>query len=318
MTALLTALLTTAVLGAGAAYLAGGFFVDFALRRGTAGNPSAPPAAFRSAIEGSGQAIRPAPRPRAPGEDWTLRAFDGLALRATHFAPEEDSHRWVILLHGYGLTQAHVWNYASAYLARGFHALTPDQRASGKSEGAYVTMGALEARDAADWARRIVEYDPEARIVLHGISMGAAVSMLAAGDDSLPANVGAVVEDSGYSDARSLFADELRKLLGLPPDRFLDFADFICKERTGVPLSAANPLEAVRRSRLPILFIHGTDDRLVPFAMMEKLYAASAAPDRERLVIPKIGHGALCQSKEYYPAVFAFADKWLGDGQEER
>ena len=89
MTALLTALLTTAVLGAGAAYLAGGFFVDFALRRGTAGNPSAPPAAFRSAIEGSGQAIRPAPRPRAPGEDWTLRAFDGLALRATHFAPED-------------------------------------------------------------------------------------------------------------------------------------------------------------------------------------------------------------------------------------
>ncbi|MBR5381838.1 MAG: alpha/beta hydrolase [Oscillospiraceae bacterium] len=315
VTALLTALFTAAVLGAGAAWYAGGFFVDFALRRGSEGDPTAPPSAFRIAIEGAGRAIRPAPRPKAEGEAWTLSSFDGHTLRATHFIPEEDSHRWVILLHGYGLTQAHVWNYASEYLARGFHALTPDQRASGKSGGVYVTMGALEARDVVDWTRRIVEHDPEARIVLHGVSMGAAAAMLAAGDDSLPGNVDVVVEDSGYSAARTLFAAELRKLLGLSVGSFLDLADLICQERTGVRLSAAAPVEAVRRARLPILFIHGSDDRLVPFAMMETLYAASASSAKERLVIPRIGHGALCQSNEYYPAVFAFVERWLGENR---
>ena len=318
LTAFLTALLTTAALCAGAAYGAGCFFIDLALKRGTAGNPDAPPAIFRSAIEGNGRAIRPAPKPDFDAESWTLRSFDGLALRATHFEPERDSRRWVLVLHGYGLTQAHVWNYAAAYLAHGYHVVTPDLRASGASEGTYTTMGALEARDVTDWARRIAAVDPGARIVLHGVSMGAAAAMRAAGEPDLPAAVSAIVEDSGYATIHDLFALELDKLLSLPAHPLLDVADLVCEHRAGFSFQKASPLEAVRRSRLPILFIHGTADRLVPFKMMQTLYDASPAPAKEKLVIEKIGHGALYQAKNYFPTVFRFTDKWTEKPPLER
>ena len=309
LTAILTAALTAATLCAGAIYVAGCFFVDLALKRGTADNPDAPPAIFRSAIEGYGRAIRPAPKPNYDAENWTLQSFDRLSLRATHFEPEQDSHRWVLILHGYGLTQAHVWSYANAYLSHGYHVVTPDLRASGSSDGVYTTMGALEARDISDWTQRIVSVDSNARIVLHGVSMGAAAVMLATGE-KLPANVVAVVEDSGYANIYDLFAIELDKILSLPAYPLLDAADIVCEYRAGFSFRKASPIEAVRRSSLPILFIHSTGDRLVPFPMMQTLYNASPAYGKEKLVVEKIGHGALYQAKNYFPSVFAFTDKW--------
>ena len=308
-TALLTAILTATALCAGAACLAGSFFVDMALRRGTATNPKEPPAVFRSAIEGNGQNIRSASKPEFDAEDWTMQSFDGLLLRATHFKPKNPSRRWALLLHGYGLSKEHAWHYAKEYLMRDYHVVTPDLRACGESEGIYITMGALEARDVADWARRITKTDPDARVILHGISMGAAAVMLAE-DENLPENVVAVVEDSGYADAYSLFALEMDKLLSIPAYPLLDFVDLICEHRAGFSFRQARPLEAVRRSHLPTLFIHGTADRLVPFAMMQQLYDASPSFSKEKLVIDKIGHGALYQAKNYFPTVLAFTDKW--------
>ena len=134
--------------------------------------------------------------------------------------------------------------------------------------------------------------------------------MLAAGEKDLPANVSAVVEDSGYANIYDLFALELDKLLSLPAYPLLDAADLVCERRAGFSFRKAAPIEAVRRSRLPILFIHGTADRLVPFSMMQTLYEASPSPKKETLVIDKIGHGALYQAKNYFPTVFRFTDKW--------
>ena len=309
LTAIFSALFTTVVLCTGAVYVVGCFFIDLALKRGTADNPDAPPAIFRSAIEGNGRIIRPAPKPNFDAENWKLHSFDKLTLRATHFEPEQDSHRWVLILHGYGLTQAHIWSYANAYLQHGYHVVTPDLRASGTSDGVYVTMGALEARDVADWARRIVSVDPNARIVMHGVSMGASAVMLSTGEN-LPTNVVAVVEDSGYANIYDLFAIELDKILSLPAYPLLDAADLVCEYRAGFSFRKASPVEAIRRSRLPILFIHGLADRLVPFTMMQTLYNASPSPMKETLVIEKIGHGALYQAKNYFPNVFTFTDKW--------
>ncbi|MBO4852440.1 MAG: alpha/beta fold hydrolase [Schwartzia sp.] len=311
-TAIVTVLLTTTILCAGAFYLVGSFLVDMALRRGTATNPDAPPAVFRSAIEGNGQNILSASKPEYAAEDWRIQSFDNLSLCATHLKPKKSSHRWVLLLHGYGLSKEHAWHYSKEYLARDYHVVTPDLRACGDSEGQYITMGALEARDVADWTRRIVEKDPSARIVLHGVSMGAAAVILAEGED-LPKNVVAVVEDSGYADAYSLFTVEIDKILSMPAYPILDFIDLICEHRAGFSFRKAKPLETVRRSSLPTLFIHGTADRLVPFAMMQQLYDASPSFSKEKLVIDKIGHGALYQAKNYFPTVLAFTDKWTGD-----
>ena len=77
--------------------------------------------------------------------------------------------------------------------------MTPDLRAAGTSDGIYLTMGVLESEDIKVWAEQIVERDPQAKIVLHGVSMGAATVLMASALDIK--NLCAVVEDCGYTSA---------------------------------------------------------------------------------------------------------------------
>ncbi|MBQ2047383.1 MAG: alpha/beta hydrolase, partial [Schwartzia sp.] len=78
LTASVTFVLTMAFFITAAVYIAGSLFIDMALKRGTLGDPKAPPAVFRSAIEGHGKAIKKAERPDFKGAKWTMQSFDGL------------------------------------------------------------------------------------------------------------------------------------------------------------------------------------------------------------------------------------------------
>lgn len=309
LTAIATALLTASLLVGAGAYAAGSCFIDFALKRGSGGDPMAPPVVFKSAIEGSGRRIEGARRPEYPAEEWRLRSFDGLLLFGTHFQPAEESHRWVVLVHGYGLEQAYTWQFADRYLHHGYQVLTPDMRASGKSEGKYLTMGALESRDVEDWVKEIKKRDSSAKILLHGVSMGAATVMLTAARQ--PDGVVAAVEDSGYSDLYGLFDAELERLLGVPLRPALELSDFICRRRAGFSFAEASPIEAVGNLSLPILFIHSDVDKLVDYDMMEALYAACPSMGKEQYTAQGFPHGVAYQDKNYFPTVFAFADRWL-------
>ena len=95
------------------------------------------------------------------------------------------------------------------------HAVAPDLRACGESEGDYVGMGWLDRKDVLQWIDYIIEQDPEAKIVVHGISMGAATTMMTAGE-STPDNVKAFVEDCGYTSVWDIFSSELQLRFGLP------------------------------------------------------------------------------------------------------
>lgn len=71
--------------------------------------------------------------------------------------------------------------FAKQYYKAGFNILMPDLRGHGDSEGQYTTMGYYESVDVIDWIKEIIKKDPDALIVLHGISMGAATVMLTTG-----------------------------------------------------------------------------------------------------------------------------------------
>ena len=311
-TIVLTSIVTTlllAALSAGAfVYVVDGYFVDLALERGSGGDPLAPPVIAASLSDPN---VHLPEKPEAKSEDWTLRSFDGLHLAATHFSPAAPIHRWVVLLHGYGRSQADAWDYAEAYIEHGYHVLTPDLRASGKSEGKYVTMGTFESRDVAAWVSRIAEVDPAARVVLHGVSMGGATALLAAGRDDVPQNLVAVIEDSGYTSAEDMFVRKMESF-NLPASVIMRGMDYMSRKKTGAALSDASALDAVRRMKAPTLFIHGTSDLLVPYSMMQELAAASSAPQKEVLTVEGAWHAA-AKAKDpenYYRHVFAFADRW--------
>ena len=288
----------------GAGYAVGNYFVDFALKRG---EDLSPPKACANIADPN---LKAPPAPNFASEDWTLESFDGLKLHAKKFSPAENSNRWAILVHGYGRDGTFAYDYAEEYLKRGWNVLIPDLRASGESEGKFITMGALESRDVFDWAKKISDENPDAKIILHGVSMGAATVLMTAALE--PKNLVAVVEDCGYTSAYEMFAAQLEKIFGLPEYPAMPCANIVCKIKTGVKISDAAPLAVVDKIKVPILFIHGDADGLVPLYMVDKLFDEAAAP-KEKFVVEGAGH-ADAKNKNpaaYFDKVFKFLEESL-------
>lgn len=284
-------------------YAIGAYFVEYALKRGNDTDPLAPPAACTS-IHDKSRAV-PA-LPRASMEKWSAISADGRHLAATRYFPQNPGKRWVVLVHGYGRDQRYVRDYAEFYLEKGYQVLTPDLCASGESEGRFITMGVKESGEVILWAAKIKEYDPGAEIVLHGVSMGAATVVLAAGREAIPGLV-AVIEDCGYTSAYEMFSNQLGVIFGLPEFPIMTCVDVVSGIKTGARVSDAAPLKAVPHIKVPVLFIHGSADTLVPPVMMERLFAACRVK-KDKLIVERAGHGdAMVTDKEkYWSRIFNF------------
>ena len=237
---------------------------------------------------------------------------DGRNVVAVSYRPVQTGHRWVILAHGYGRDHRYVRDYAEVYLKQGYHVLSPDLCAAGESDGQYITMGGKESEEIAKWAAKVKESDENAEIVLHGISMGAATVMLAAGRYEMP-GLAAVIEDCSYTSAYDMFTNQLDVIFGLPEFPIMTCVDIVSGIKTGVKVSDAAPIKAVPGIKVPIMFIHGTADKLVPPSMMDKLYNACPAP-KSKFIVEEAGHGdaMTVAGKEYWEAVFSFLDDCLG------
>ena len=281
-----------------AGYFVGSYFVDFALERG---EDLSPPKACANIADPT---LKAPPAPNFPSEVWTLESFDGLELKAKKFSPAESSNRWAILVHGYGRDGTFAYDYAEEYLKRGWNVLIPDLRAAGESEGKFITMGALESRDVFDWANKIPD---DAQLVLHGVSMGAATVLMTAALE--PKNLVAVVEDCGYTSAYEMFTAQLEKIFGLPEYPVMPCADFVCESKTGIKISDAAPIDTVDKIKVPILFIHGHEDGLVPLEMMTRLYNKATAP-KENFIVTGAGHADAKRKNpaDYFYKVFTFLE----------
>ena len=307
---LLTAVIVTAALVIEAGYFIGNYCVHFGLERGTAENPQEPPRAYALLMPPE---ARHFDKPNYASENWNIESEDGIYLAATHFKPERATDKWVIVAHGYGCTQQKSYYIAEHYLSMGYHVLTPDLRASGLSGGRYLTLGYRESEDIVLWAKRVAELYPQAKIVLHGVSMGAATVMMAAGREDLPPEVVAAVEDCGYTNADELIAMQMENSFGLPAFPAMNLLNWRCEKVAGFNLHDAAPIDAVRHARVPILFIHGTKDTLVPPNMAEQLYAAANAPKKELLMIPGAVHAAASQADQqtYFRTIRKFVQPYM-------
>lgn len=232
---------------------------------------------------------------------------DGFKLIAQEFAPQNSSHRWVLLLHGYTGWKEEMFEFACWYNQKGYHVLVPDLRCQGESEGDFIGMGWTDHYDCLEWLDYILKQDPEAEIVIHGQSMGAATALIMTGDENLPDQVIAVVSDCAYTDAYSMFADKAWDWLKLPAFPLVDSARLMLLLRGGYDLNDASPLEAVKKSHTPTLFIHGDQDEMIPVSSAYELYEAEAS-EKELLIMEGAGH-AQAQQKDpelYYGTIEAF------------
>ncbi len=226
----------------------------------------------------------------------SITSFDGLNLHGWLFDPDCVNplpHLYAICCHGYTGEPAEMAKWAHRFAKLGFTVLVPAQRAHELSEGRYVGMGWLERNDLLAWIHLIVESDPDARILLHGNSMGATTVMMAAGDPRLPRNVVSAIEDSGYASVRMQFIDSARSMFHLPKllaAMCVDAAGLVCKYRAGFDFSDASCVEQLKHTTIPMLFIHGAADTFVSPRFLDMIYGACSSLDREKLLVPDADH----------------------------
>lgn len=237
--------------------------------------------------------------------------IDGYRLVAEEF-PERTSETWVLLLHGYTGWKEEMYQFAYWYQKQGYAVLVPDLRCQGESEGDFIGMGWTDHYDCQLWIEHILEESPNAKIVLHGQSMGAATALIMAGSPEASDHIKAVVSDSAYTTAYEMFGDKITEWFHLPAVLFVDSACVMLRLRGGYDLRDASPLRAVEGSRVPILFIHGDEDKMIDVNMSYELYDAAVC-EKELFIVEGAGH-AQAQDKDpeaYYGRIEDFLSRYL-------
>ncbi|WP_163996413.1 alpha/beta hydrolase [Pyxidicoccus caerfyrddinensis] len=236
--------------------------------------------------------------------DVTLKTPQGLEVHGWYVPPTRGSA--IVFVHGSPSTRLDLVREAEELARRGHGALLIDMPGHGESQGP-PTWGA-EHRAALERALDFLTHQPEvdaSRIGVFGFSMGCAVAVRVAADDKRVAAV-------ALAGAFTRLEDQLRyEFRAWGPVTYLPA--IAANRDAGLDVDELHNEDFVPRlSPRPVLFIAGTDDRAVPPAMSQRLYALSGEP-RDLLLVPGAGHGHYADAggEAYLSRVGAFFDHAL-------
>lgn len=247
-------------------------------------------------------------------EDLSLIDPMGNTLRAW-FVPVKDSKKFVICVHGYKCNGPDECSHLLPFYneTMGFNYLLPDHAAHGRSDGKHIGFGSFESENLLLWVNYLIDrFGKDIEIVLHGISMGATTVMLA-NDSNPPDQVKAIIEDCGFTSAEDIINNTMKNKLGIPCPHIVKAIILYCKLFRGYDMKKADCVARMNESKNPILFIHGTADPTVPFAMGEKLFNSCNSVEKDKLFVEGAIH-AYCYydaKDEYDKKVINFLDKYL-------
>ena len=229
---------------------------------------------------------------RLPHTDVSIRSFDNLRLCGKYYECKEGA-TIEILFHGYkGSAERDLCGAVYRCFALGHNALIVDHRASGKSDGRVISFGINESRDCLDWINFVIKnIDANAKIIITGISMGAATVMTAAGRE-LPKNVVGVLADCGYTSTKDIIKKVVTDMK-LPANIVYPFARLGAIIFGGFDPDSSSPIESMKKCALPIIFFHGDSDDYVPCYMSKQNFDACASERKHLVITEGAGHG-LC------------------------
>lgn len=246
-------------------------------------------------------------------KDTFIVAPDGVKMHAIYAYAQQPTKRTAVIVHGYTdnsyemLHLGYMYNHSLDY-----NILLPDLRYAGLTEGDAIQMGWLDRKDVMQWIGELPAlFGDSINVAVHGISMGAATTMMLSGE-KLPGYVKCFVEDCGYTSVWDQFKKELDAQFGLPPFPLMYTASWVCNWQCGWNFQEASAEEQVKKCHQPMLFIHGDKDDYVPTWMVYDVYKAKPEP-KEMWITEGVTHARSYKTypKEYTEKVSAFMDKYL-------
>ena len=227
---------------------------------------------------------------------------------------KEPSDVYVFGAHGYrSYGKKEFCGFAQYYLSRGVNVFFPDHIASGESDGTHCTFGYQEKEDCMKWLGYMTDhFGKDIKIILHGVSMGSATVCMMSGRDDLPENVKYTVADCGFTTAKALFKFKM-DALKIPDVGLLRGVNFANKLNHGFDFRDIAPVESVTKAKVPMFFVHGKEDNLVPAFMAQELYDACGSEHKKVLIVEGADHAQahLIGKQAYEAKMDEFMEKFV-------
>jgi len=208
---------------------------------------------------------------RAYVSDYTVSCRDGYVLNAQLIRNPSGDGRYVIISHGYTDNRAGALKYARFWLELGYSCVIYDLRGHGLNEESPCTYSIKESEDLADLVSDTRERYSDLRVLgLHGESLGAATTVASLGHGTEP---DFAVADCGYSDLKKMLKAAYRSHRA--PAFLVDMADIGLRIRYGFSMDGMRPVTALGGCSVPLLFVHGADDRFILPENSREMYDAA-------------------------------------------
>lgn len=226
----------------------------------------------------------------AATERVAIQSSGGLTL-VGHWYPAENAKRIVVCMHGWRSSWYADFGACAQFLHdSGCSILCPDQRSQGESEGDHIGFGVLEREDCRDWVNYVIErFGTKLPIYLCGISMGATTVLMASGYEYPPC-VRGIISDCGFTSPHEIWSHIMKNNLHISDKIGYPIANFFVNKKASFDGDDMSTVDALRNTRLPVLFVHGEEDTFVPVQMTYENYAACAS-DKTMFTVPGAGHG---------------------------
>ena len=196
--------------------------------------------------------------------------LSGWFLPAEGRANPKEAKGTVVHFHGNAQNMSTHWRFVAWLPKQGYNVLVFDYRGYGQSEGKPEPKGVFEDANAAlDYVRTRADIDPE-RLFVFGQSLGGTNAIAVVGSGNRAGVKAAAIESTFYSYS-SIANDKFKGAGLLVSDTY----------------AASNYVAAV--SPIPLLFIHGTADQVIPLAHSRRLFAEAREPKR-LIEVPGAGH----------------------------
>ena len=228
-----------------------------------------------------------------------ITSFDGLKLRAYVFKNNENAGT-VLLMHGFHSDPLREFaTLARFFLSCGYNVVLPFQRAHGESEGRFLTFGTKERFDCRDWLNECAKiFSTDKPLYMEGISMGCATVLMASALDGLPQNLRAIVADCGFTTPYDIIYTVAKDEKHLPLSSLIVWMGNVCTNIFArFDLKECSTIDAMKKNRIPVLFIHGLKDDYVPWTMTWNNYEACKA-EKEIFLVKDAKH-AICNIIDY-------------------
>ena len=160
------------------------------------------------------------------------------------------------------------------------------------------------------WIKWLVERNgPNVTIGIHGVSMGGGTVLEYA---AINRYAKFIIADCPYSDMYELIKYQIRNRNHLPAYPLIYVIDAMLARFAGFRMRDVSPINAVKESETPVMFIHGRDDDFVPAYMSERMYETKKGR-KKLLMIDGAEHGEAYEkdAQKYKEEMMSFVEEAL-------